>query len=33
VRLLFDAAGLPIAEGIEVDLRKQPDDAELTSFA
>ncbi len=29
VRLLFDADGLPIPEGVEVDLRKLPDDAEL----
>jgi putative nucleotidyltransferase with HDIG domain len=32
VRLLFDAAGLPIPEGVDVDLHKLPDeDAELTA--
>ena len=32
VRLLFDAAGLPIPEGVEVDLHKLPnEDAELTA--
>jgi HD-GYP domain-containing protein (c-di-GMP phosphodiesterase class II) len=31
VRLLFDAEGLPIPEGVEVDLRKLPEDAELTA--
>jgi putative nucleotidyltransferase with HDIG domain len=31
VRLLFDAQGLPIPEGVEVDLRKEPDDADLTA--
>jgi HD-GYP domain-containing protein (c-di-GMP phosphodiesterase class II) len=31
VRLLFDASGLPIPEGFEVDLRKLADDAELTA--
>jgi hypothetical protein len=29
---LFDAAGLPIPEGVEVDLRKEPDDAALTTI-
>src|SRR5438105_15215317 len=31
VRLLFDAQGAPVPEGVEVDLRKQADDAELTA--
>jgi hypothetical protein len=31
VRLLFDANGAPVPEGVEVDLRKLPDDAELTA--
>jgi hypothetical protein len=31
VRLLFDAEGQPIPEGIEVDLRKLADDADLTA--
>ena len=31
-RLLFDGRGLPVPEGVEVDLRKLPDDAELTSL-
>ncbi len=31
VRLLFDAQGAPVPEGVEVDLRKLPDDAELTA--
>ena len=31
VRLLFDKDGLPIPDDVEVDLRKQPDDAELTA--
>jgi putative nucleotidyltransferase with HDIG domain len=31
VRLLFDAEGLPVPEGVEVDLRKLPEDAELTA--
>ncbi len=31
VRLLFDAHGAPVPEGVEVDLRKLPDDAELTA--
>ena len=31
VRLLFDPNGLPIPEGVEVDLRRQSDDAELTA--
>jgi putative nucleotidyltransferase with HDIG domain len=32
VRLLFDAQGTPLPEGIEVDLRKQPDDTDLTAI-
>jgi putative nucleotidyltransferase with HDIG domain len=32
VRLLFDANGAPIPEGVEVDLRKHNEDAELTSI-
>jgi hypothetical protein len=32
VRLLFDAEGKPIPEGVEVDLRKLPDDAELSAM-
>jgi hypothetical protein len=32
VRLLFDASGLPLPEGIDVDLRKFPDNAELTAM-
>jgi hypothetical protein len=31
VRLLFDSNGQPIPEGVEVDLRKLPDDAHLTA--
>jgi hypothetical protein len=31
VRLLFDAQGLPIPEGVEVDLRKEPQAADLTA--
>jgi putative nucleotidyltransferase with HDIG domain len=31
VRLLFDAQGAPVPEGVEIDLRKLPDDAELTA--
>ena len=31
VRLLFDANGLPLPAGMEVDLRKLPDDADLTA--
>jgi putative nucleotidyltransferase with HDIG domain len=31
VRLLFDAQGLPVPHGVEVDLRKEPDDADLTA--
>jgi len=31
VRLLFDAHGAPLPEGVEVDLRKLSDDAELTA--
>lgn len=31
VRLLFDAHGLPIPDGIEVDLRKLEEDADLTA--
>ena len=31
VRLLFDAEGLPMPEDAEVDLRKLPEDAELTA--
>jgi len=30
VRLLFDAGGEPIPEGVDVDLRRQSDDADLT---
>jgi HD-GYP domain-containing protein (c-di-GMP phosphodiesterase class II) len=32
VRLLFDASGLPLPEGIDVDLRRFADDAELTAM-
>jgi HD-GYP domain-containing protein (c-di-GMP phosphodiesterase class II) len=32
VRLLFDAAGRPIPDGVEVDLRTLPEDAELTAL-
>lgn len=31
VRLLFDARGIPIGEGVDVDLRKLADDADLTA--
>jgi HD-GYP domain-containing protein (c-di-GMP phosphodiesterase class II) len=31
VRLLFDPKGNPIREGVEIDLRKLPEDAELTA--
>jgi hypothetical protein len=31
VRLLFDANGLPIPDGVKVDLRKVPEEAELTA--
>jgi putative nucleotidyltransferase with HDIG domain len=31
VRLLFDAQGAAVPEGVEIDLRKLPDDAELTA--
>jgi putative nucleotidyltransferase with HDIG domain len=31
VRLLFDASGLPIPQGFEVDIRKLSEDAELTA--
>jgi putative nucleotidyltransferase with HDIG domain len=31
VRLLFDAAGLPVPDGVEIDLRRESDDAELTA--
>ena len=31
VRLLFDAQGAPVPEGVEIDLRKLPDDGELTA--
>jgi putative nucleotidyltransferase with HDIG domain len=31
VRLLFDPNGLPIPEGVDVDLRKESDDADLTA--
>ncbi|TME26824.1 MAG: HD domain-containing protein [Chloroflexi bacterium] len=31
IRLLFDANGLPLPDGMEVDLRKLPDDADLTA--
>jgi putative nucleotidyltransferase with HDIG domain len=31
VRLLFDADGQPVPEGVEIDLRKLPDDADLVA--
>jgi hypothetical protein len=31
VRLLFDPDGNPIPEGVEIDLRKMPEDPELTA--
>ncbi len=31
VRLLFDADGLPIPDGLDIDLRKQGEDADLTA--
>jgi hypothetical protein len=31
VRLLFDARGIPIGEGVDVDLRKLADEADLTA--
>jgi putative nucleotidyltransferase with HDIG domain len=31
VRLLFDARGAPVPEGVEVDLRHESDDADLTA--
>ena len=32
VRLLFDAQGAPLPEGIEIDMRTQPDDTDLIAI-